>query len=145
MTSIAFGVVQNLPYMYKEDGRSYRQDQRAKYGSYHAFSTVMNNQTAHKYEIPGFGYPLSMGNGILCWKERHRLLLKLLETFLICILMSRGAAHCIYNLLMVHTMGFHQDWLSNCSQNARFWVGTLSAWEMGCCAGMRDIHCWWGV
>ena len=62
MTSIAFGVVQNLPYMYKEDGRSYRQDQRATDGSYHAFSTVMNNQTAHmKYQVLGTLLAWAMG------------------------------------------------------------------------------------
>ena len=76
--------------------------------------------------------PLSMGNGMICCKERHPLLLKGFISFLWCIRKTGGAFDNIHKPIIVHivpfplrlTLKFHTKWQI---------LGTPSARELGCC------------
>ena len=58
------------------------------------------------YKISDFRYPLFTGNEMLCYKERHPLLLKCIIQFLICTGMLRGALKSIRTRLNDGTMSF---------------------------------------
>ena len=53
-----------------------------------------------------FEHPLSTGNVLLCYKERHLLLMKGSITFLTCVKMGERAIDSIYKPLMVHNVLF---------------------------------------
>ena len=53
-----------------------------------------------------FGQTLSTRNGMMCYKERHALLLECVITFLRCIRMIRGTSESIYSPPMVYTVSF---------------------------------------
>ena len=55
---------------------------------------------------PVFGYPLSKENVMLCYKERHPLLLDYFIPFLNWIRMVGRATSSLYESLMVHNMSF---------------------------------------
>ena len=73
-------------------------------------------------KIFDFGDPLNMGNGIVCDKERHPLLIECFVTFYGCIRMIRGAPDSICEPLMVHTMSFLQIITLQFHENIRFWA-----------------------
>ncbi len=73
-----------------------------------------------EYQI--FGTPHCTGNGRLCCKERHPLLLGWFMTFLRCMSMIGRAYDCIYKPLMVHISPLLQKQLSISIQYARVWV-----------------------
>ena len=50
--------------------------------------------------------PLITGNGMMCCKEGHPLLLEWFPTFLRCIIMIRGASDSIYKTPVFHNMTF---------------------------------------
>ena len=55
---------------------------------------------------PVFGYPLSKENVMLCYKERHPLLLDYFIPFLKSIRMVGRATSSMYGSLMIHNMSF---------------------------------------
>ena len=55
---------------------------------------------------PVFGYPLSKENVMLCYKERHPLLIDYFIPFLNYIKMVGRATSSLYESLMVHNMSF---------------------------------------
>ena len=65
------------------------------------FSTKVDPQNAHK--MPNCKYPLSTENGVLFYNERHPLLMKCFQTFLICTRQMGGAYLCILLPLMCLT------------------------------------------
>ena len=71
------------------------------------------------------GYPLCMGNGMLCYDERHPLLMKCFITFLRCI-SKAGRAYGIITLpLIVHTLLFLSR--SNLKLHTKYQIlGTVS-------------------
>ena len=102
VASIAIGMALNLPYMDKEYRGTLMIASTSDlwflprlFCQYHVSNCVQNARFC--------GYPLGMGNRMLCWNERYPLLLKCLQTFLRCTRMIGGADHSIYNPLMVHT------------------------------------------
>ena len=54
-------------------------------------------------KISVFGYPLSKGSVMLCYKERHPLLLDYFIAFLKCIRMVGRSTGGLYDLLMGYT------------------------------------------
>ena len=102
----------------------------------------------YKYQISckmsDFGRPLSLslstGNGILCCKDRHPLVLQWLITFISCIMVARGVSDNMYKLLMVHTVSFLA--MIKLKLYAKYQtLSTLSAWEMECWPTMKCVHC----
>ena len=56
--------------------------------------------------MPDFWHPFSMGNGMLCYHERHPLLLKLLTILLRCIRNMRAASGSIHEPFPAEIMSF---------------------------------------
>ena len=54
--------------------KSFQQHIRAPYGQYHVIPTKNNSHISY-ITIPNFGHPLNKGNGMMCYKERHAMLL----------------------------------------------------------------------
>ena len=54
--------------------------------------------------MPDLGYPLTMGNGMICHMERHPLLLKWPITFLKCVYKVKGDFGSIYKPLIVQAV-----------------------------------------
>ena len=93
--------------------------------------------------IPYDGYPLtlSMGNGMMCCKDTHPLLLKYRKPFMACMRKLRWASDdIIYMPNVVYFVRFPLKFTLNLHPKYVI-LGTLSAWEMGWCATRRDIHC----
>ena len=74
--------------------------------------------------------------------ERHPLLLKWSITFLTCIRKLRGAFKKIYKPLIVSAMPFLLCLTLKFHTKCQIW-GTLSSQELGCCATIRGMHCYW--
>ena len=91
-------------------------------------------------KIPYDGYPLSMGNGMMCCKDTHPLLLKYRKPFMACMRKLRWASDIIYMPNVVYFVRFSLKFTLNLHPKYVI-LGTLSAWEMGWCATRRDIHC----
>ena len=92
-------------------------------------------------KIPYDGYPLSMGNGMMCCKDTHPLLLKYRKPFMACMRKLRWASDdIIYMPNVVYFVWFPLKFTLNLHPKYMI-LGTLSAWEMGWCATRRDIHC----
>ena len=144
-TSIVAWVFPELCYMYINDWMRFWQHLRAPHGSHQVISSEMGSQIA--YKIPDFGYPLSTENDMFSCKERHLLLIGWFMTFLRCMRMIGGVSNSIYKTLMAHTMLFPQCWVSNYTQNTRFWVpsqhrkwGPVLQCETTITAGTLHIH-----
>ena len=87
------------------------------------------------------GYPLSTENVMMHCEERHPLLMKYFKTFLRRIGQVGGASRCIFQSFYGsnHVM-FNQGWLSNYSQNARFWVPAQYQNGMLNCKERHPLH-----
>ena len=92
--------------------------------------------------ISDLEYPLIRGIGMMCYKERHLLLLKCFITFLRCIRKNGGAFDSIYKPLIVHTVSFISRLTLKLHTKWQIW-DTLSAWKMGQYTTRRCIHCCW--
>ena len=85
------------------------------------------------------GHLLSTGNGMLCSKGRHPLLLECPITFLRYVKMIERAFDSINEPPMVHNVSFLPT--TNLKFHAKFqFSGTLSAKGMLCCATRRGMH-----
>ena len=78
------------------------------------------------------------------YKDRHTLLLKWSIASLMCRRKMDVAIDSIYPPLVVHIVSILQGSTLKLHTKCKVW-GTLSAWERGCCAAQRDIHCCWIV
>ena len=126
---IAAYVIHNRPQMHTNDWKAFYHHLQAPYGVYYVIS-AKNNYTI-SCKISYFRYPLSTENAMMCYKERHPLLLKCLITFLRYIMMILGAPDRLYNPHMVHTVSFLPK-ITLIFHHKYQLLGTLSAWEMGC-------------
>jgi len=107
-------------------------------------ATSAENHFSNCTQISCFGHPLGTENGMLCCKERHPLLLDCFITLLWYIKIIIGDSDSKHKPLMVHIMTY----LSKITPkfHAKYLIlGTLSAWELGCCGIRRDIYCFLGV
>ena len=107
-TSIATQVFHNLPWKHKKGGRSFSHYLEAPCSCPHqVISARIDFQIS--CNMPNLGYPLSIGNGMLCCKKRHPLLLKCAIIFLRYIKKMGGTSGSICKLLMDLIMPF---WLT---------------------------------
>ena len=60
----------------------------------------------NSYTISDYRYLISIGNGMLCCKERDPLLLECFVAFLRCLEMVIGCSESIYQLIMVYIVSF---------------------------------------
>ena len=111
-----------FPYFHDDDWRNFEWHNRAPYGPHHIIPSKNNHQIS--WNISDLRNPLSKGNGILCYNERHSLLLEYSITFFQHIRMIGKAFGSIYETLILFTpCSFGQCPLSNCIQeNTRFQV-----------------------
>ena len=78
------------------------------------------------YKKLDLGNPLCTGNGMICYEERHTLLMKWLITFLRCMTKVWGASKSIYKPFSVQAVPFHWGQLSNWKLNVgRFGIPFL--------------------
>ena len=83
----------------------------------------------NSYTISDYRYLISIGNGMLCCKERHPLLLEYFIVFPRNARMVRGASESIYKHRMVHNVSLLTK--TTTTFHAKYHIsGTLSAWEM---------------
>ena len=114
----------------------------ASYCPHHIISA--NNKYQIPCKISDCEHPLRTWNGVVCYKERHSLLLERVIISLWYTRMFRWASGCIYNQFMIHTVSFLP------TTNVRFQAkcqisGTLSALEPGWCDARRDINCYLSI
>ena len=77
---------------------------KATYGPHCVISVKNKYQSSSKISV--FRLPLRTGNGMLCCKERHTLMVECFMTFLGYMWKLRGATDIIYKPLMVHMVSF---------------------------------------
>ena len=82
-----------------------------------------------------FWYPLSMANGMICYKERHPLFMECFQTILRCTRQMRGASHSICLQLMGLIVPFSTETNSQITPKIPDF-GTRSVWQMG---GKGDV------
>jgi len=128
--------------MYKDDYKSFIQHMVDPYSLCRWISAEVDSQFA--YKISDFRYPLFTGNEMLCYKERHPLLLKCIIQFLICTGMLRGALKSIRTRLNDGTMSFLPKTTVQFDAKSQS-LGTLQAHKMGYYDTRRDIHCYLSV
>ena len=141
-TSIADGVVLSIPYMPEGDWRSLWKHPWSHHGPYQAISAKVDPQIS--YKIQGFRYPLIMGNGVLCCKVRHPLLLDCLIILHGCTWKMTWASDYNYKALADHMVPFLPMSTFKLYSKCKI-SGTLSAWKMGWCNERGDIQCLWSV
>ena len=102
-------------------------------------STTVDSQVTHK--IPDFQYTLSIENGMLCYQERHPLLMKCSKTFLRCIQPMACSSLC----MILPLMGFTEIFFTKVdSQNAHKMPNfkyPLSTENRMLFYNIRGIHC----
>ena len=98
---IVHEVFHNLPPMYKDGWKSLWGHIWARNGLQCVIS--VNSKSHISCKIAVFRYPLSKGNVMLCYKERHPLLLDYFIPFLKCIRMVGRATSSLYESLMGYT------------------------------------------
>ena len=88
------------------------------------------------------GYPIITENGVLCYKERHPLLLKYIITFFRCVRKIRRASDNSFDPLVVHIVSFLPR--LTLKLHLKCWIlGSLSALKMGWYTSRIGIHCCW--
>ena len=111
---------------------------KSLHGQHHVITTKNNSQISCK--ISSFGYPLRTQNGMLCYKERHALLLEYSMTVLTYMRIIRGASYSICKHLMVHTVSLLPT--TSILYDAKYHIsGALSAKVIRGCDTGSDIHC----
>ena len=70
----------------------------------HIVSFLPNVDSQLVQKMQELKYPLSTGNDMLCYDERHTILLDCVMIFIVCVRKVGGASDSIYKPLMVHTM-----------------------------------------
>ena len=103
-TSIATQVFHHLPWKHKKGGRSFSHYLEAPFCPHQVIFARIDFQIS--CNMPNLGYPLSIGNGMLCCKKRHPLLLKCTIIFLRCIKKMGGASCSIYKPHLCQTVLF---------------------------------------
>ena len=81
-------------------------------------------------------------NRILCYEKRHTLRMKYVITFLRVIRKMRRPCDITWQLLVCETMLFSVEIDSQIAYEMSDLTTPLSAWELGCYATRRDIHCY---
>ena len=119
-TSIATQVFRNLPWKHKKGGRSFSHYLEAPFCPHQVISARIDFQIS--CNMPNLGYPLSIGNGMLCCKKRHPLLLKCAIIFLRYIKSMRGGSGSIYKPLLCQTVLFLSKLTLKFYINARFQI-----------------------
>ena len=138
--SITAGVYQYPPPMYVSRKMRWASDSIYKHLVVHIMIFLCKTDSKTVSKIPYDGYPLSMGNGMMCCKDTHPLLLKYRKPFMACMRKLRWASDIIYMPNVVYFVRFPLKFTLNLHPKYVI-LGTLSAWEMGWCATRRDIHC----
>ena len=129
-------------FIYTEGGMSFWQHIWAPYSSHGTIFVKVNSQIACK--LPDLVCPISTGNGMLYYNERHSLLMKWSISFLKCMRQIGRTSGSIFELLIVHIMSYLQ-WLTlKLHTKCQIW-GTLSVLKRRCYTAMIDVHCYWTV
>ena len=130
-------------YIYEVGQRSFKYHIWAKQWSHCAISDEVHSQIEYKIVL-NCGYPMSTRNGMLCYNERHWLMIKCIIPFIRWMERPIEASGSIYEPFIVHAVLFLPMSILNFCTKYQI-LGTLSAQEMGWCAASRDIHCCWSI
>ena len=120
---IPAGVVPNIPLMYKVDGRIFWKHLIDMYGSPCAIFAEADSQIAHK--MLDLEYPLSTWNGMICYNERHSLMLACSISFFFCIKKIGGFFGAFARLSLFTLCHFSWGWHVKCTWNTWFGLSTL--------------------
>ena len=122
--SIDVWIFHNLDLMYYTDCWIFWQHLHAPYNLHCVIPAKHNSQIS--WNISDFRYPLSVGKGMMCYKETHPLLLDRFIILLSCIGMIIGPSDSMCEPLMVHNKSFVLK--TNLKFHTKYhMLGTLSA------------------
>ena len=110
----------------------------------HIMSFLTNNNSQISYKISAFGHPLSMGNWMMWYKDRHSFLLECSITFLICIRMVEEV-QTLYKKTYSQQHVIYANTESQIRCKLSDFRHPISRGSKGCSSASKDIHCWLSV